>query len=168
MKEEALRIILLEDADTDAELIDYLLKKSDLNVSFRRAYSKDSFIRLLEEFRPGLILSDYSLPAFDGPSALRITRGKYPDLPFIFVSGAIGEDVAIETLKMGAIDYVLKERLSRLIPAIKRALQQTEEKAAREKAEEEVKVSRARLSEAQRIARLANWEWLMDKNILLV
>jgi DNA-binding NarL/FixJ family response regulator len=83
-----------------------------------------------------LILSDYSLPSFNGLSALKIARERCPEVPFIFVSGALGEELAIELLKQGATDYVLKNRLSRLAPAVCRALQEVEERNERRMAEE--------------------------------
>jgi DNA-binding NtrC family response regulator len=83
-----------------------------------------------------LILADYTLPSFDGLSALRIVRQQLPDVPFIFVSGTLGEEVAIEALKMGATDYVFKTRLSRLVPAIHRATREAEEIAELRRSEE--------------------------------
>ncbi|MBF8251531.1 MAG: histidine kinase, partial [Deltaproteobacteria bacterium] len=85
-----------------------------------------------------LILADYSLPSFDGLSALEIARGKCPDLPFILISGTLGEELAIESLKSGATDYILKDRLSRLVPAVNRALREIDEKAERIRLEEQL------------------------------
>lgn len=138
---EKLRILLLEDVDTDAELIQYELRRARLSFSIERVSNKKTFIQAINKCEPHLILADYSLPGFDGLTALKITREKYPEVPFVFVSGAIGEDHAIETLKLGATDYVLKDRLSRLVPAVKRALQEAEEKRARRQAEQALKKS---------------------------
>src|SRR6185503_9328685 len=94
---------------------------------------------------PELILSDFSLPTLDGYSALAIAREKCPDAPFIFVTGTLGEEVAIETLKKGATDYVLKHRLSRLLPSVHRALREAKERTERQRAEEQLRQSHEQL-----------------------
>src|SRR5207245_309019 len=99
------------------------------------------FRAALEQKVCDLILSDYSVPGYDGPSALALAREQCPDIPFLFVSGRIGDEVAIECLKAGATDYVLKDRLARLVPAIRRALKEAEESACRRQAEEELRRS---------------------------
>ncbi len=91
-----------------------------------------------------LILTDYTLPSFDGLSALKIALEKCPDVPFIFVSGTLGEEVAIEALKIGATDYILKQRLSRIVPSVHRALREAKERGERKRAE-------ALLSEEKRL-----------------
>src|SRR4029077_9090436 len=106
-----------------------------------------------------LILADYTLPSFDGLSALRIAQQHLPDVPFIFVSGTLGEDVAIEALKTGATDYVLKTRLARLGPAVTRALGEAREKAERARAETALRRSEAFLAEGQRISHTGSWSW---------
>ncbi|HEV2455744.1 MAG TPA: histidine kinase, partial [Verrucomicrobiae bacterium] len=110
-----------------------------------RAGTKAEYIRALERAPPDLILSDYSLPSFDGYSALAIAQAKCPDAPFIFVTGTLGEEVAIETLKQGATDYVLKHRLSRLVPSVQRALREAEERQERRRAEEQLRQSHQQL-----------------------
>ena len=100
---------------------------------------KASYLKGLDEFSPDIILSDYSLPSFDGLSALKLAVQRCPDVPFIFVSGALGEETAIELLKQGATDYVLKSRLSRLGPAVSRALQEVKERNERKMAVEALK-----------------------------
>jgi PAS domain S-box-containing protein len=131
-----LHILILEDVPADAELIERELRKKGIVFSSRRMETKEGFLNELKDFLPDLILSDYSLPQFDGLSALAIAKEQCPDVPFILVSGAIGEDLAIETLKKGATDYVLKSRLSRLVPSIMRALREVEERRERKRAEE--------------------------------
>ena len=133
--ERELRILILEDIAEHAELVERELHKAQLVFSSRRVMAREAFIAALEEFKPGLILADYSLPSFDGMSALAKARELCPDVPFVFVSGAMGEEVAIESLKQGATDYVLKQRLSRLVPAVRRALREVEERAALKQAE---------------------------------
>jgi DNA-binding NarL/FixJ family response regulator len=134
-----LRILILEDVPTDAELLKYELGEAGIPFTARCVATKATFLKALDDFCPDLILSDYSLPSFNGLSALKIARERCPDVPFIFVSGALGEELAIELLKQGATDYVLKNRLSRLVPAVSRALQEVEERNERKTAEEALK-----------------------------
>lgn len=130
--------LMLEDDDFDVELASRALTKGGIQFTSKRARSEDEYIRLLEEVRPDLIISDFSLPQFDGISALTQARKRYPDIPFIFVSGTIGEERAIDILSEGATDYVLKHRLARLVPAVLRALRETNERSQREQAQVEV------------------------------
>ena len=129
--------MILEDVPTDAELMIEELKDSGLDFESKRVVTKEAFLNALAEFHPGIILSDYSLPSFDGLSALKIAVEKCPDTPVIIVSGALGEEMAIELLKKGARDYILKDRLTRLGPAVSRALQEVEERNERKRIEKE-------------------------------
>jgi len=140
-----IRILLLENSPTDAEMIEYELSKSGLEITLRRVEDKGGFERALSEFDPDLILSDYNLPRFSGISALATAVIDAPDTPFIFVSGAIGEDMAIDTLKGGATDYVLKSQLSRLPPSVQRALEESDGRRARRHAEAALKRSLERI-----------------------
>lgn len=133
--EEKLRILLLEDVPTDAELAERELRNAKISFSSTRVATKEAYLAELAN-KPDIILADYSLPGFDGSEALVIAREKCPDVPFVFVSGAIGEERAIESLKSGATDYVLKQRLSRLVPAVRRALRETKERTERRLAEQ--------------------------------
>jgi signal transduction histidine kinase len=136
-----LRILLLEDNAPHAELVDYFLRESGLRFTLTRVETRDNFIEQLEQHAPDLILSDYALPSFDGYAALAIAREKVPDIPFIFVTGTMGEEVAIETLKNGATDYVLKTRLGRLGPAVHRALRESADRRERQRAEDKLRQS---------------------------
>ena len=140
-----IHILMLEDDVADAELVQQALSRGGLAFTLIRAESKADFVRELEEQPPDLILLDYSLPGFDGLSALKIAQEKYPDIPFIFVTGTLGEEVVIEMLKSGATDYVLKNRLSRLAPAVQRALREAVERAERRRAEENLRKSHKQL-----------------------
>src|SRR5688572_2573918 len=144
MKQE-LRILMVEDVPTDAELEIRELKRAGLRVSHRLVETERAFRDALQEFRPELIISDFSMPHFDGMLALALARELAPEVPFIFVSGTIGEEYAIRALKNGATDYVLKNNLVRLPAAVERALQDSEERAARRKAEHELNETRSRL-----------------------
>lgn len=115
------RILILEDVPADAELMENELRKGGLKFASKRVMTREEFTSSLEEFAPDLILSDYSLPQFDGLSALEIAKAASPDVPFIFVSGVMGDERAVETLKRGAVDYVLKDKLVKLAPAVERA-----------------------------------------------
>jgi PAS domain S-box-containing protein/diguanylate cyclase (GGDEF)-like protein len=125
-----IRLLMLEDAATDAELALRQLRRDGLKVDARRVETREDFIAELARAKPDLILSDYSLPQFDGFSALGVAREWAPDVPFIFLSGTIGEETAIEALKRGAIDYVLKTNLNRLGPAVRRALDEAHTRTA--------------------------------------
>jgi signal transduction histidine kinase len=123
-----LRILHLEDNPSDAALVQSSLKAGGIICSTARVQNHDDFVAALERGGIDLILSDYSLPEFDGLSALKIAHAAQPDLPFILVSGTLGEELAIDALKSGATDYVLKENLARLAPAVCRAVEDVEER----------------------------------------
>jgi two-component system sensor histidine kinase UhpB len=140
-----LRILILEDEAADAELMERELRKVKIDFVSRRVQTRETFLERLSDFSPDLILSDYSLPRFDGLSALAFAKEKCPNAPFILVSGAIGEERAIEILKSGATDYVLKDRLSRLAPSVQRALREVEERDELRRMEEALKAERRML-----------------------
>lgn len=131
-----LQILLLEDVASDARQIGRELSKARLRFVLRHVTSGDAYVKALAESTPDLILSEYSLPSFDGKAALRIANQRCPEVPFIFVSGAIGEEVAIECLREGATDYVFKDRMSRLEPAVQRALREAREHSQRKEVAE--------------------------------
>jgi len=122
--DKEMRILIVEDSAVDAELIARELAKGGLAHTSKRVKSKDEFLKALGEFAPDVILCDYKMPSFSAPEALEIVKKSYPETPFIVVSGTIGEDVAIDTIKLGATDYILKDRLGRLVPAVRRALKE--------------------------------------------
>jgi len=132
--ERALRILILEDLPSDAELMVYELREAGIAHTYRRVAAREEFVAALSAGWPDLILSDFHLPSFDGLEALALTQAACPDVPFIFVSGAMGEEVAIDAVKRGATDYVLKDRLSRLGPAVQRALREAEARRERRQA----------------------------------
>jgi signal transduction histidine kinase len=132
-----LHILHLEDDPNDAALIQSTLEVGGIICATTCVQCHDDFVAALEHGGIDLILSDFSLPAFDGLSALEIVRTKWPAIPLILVSGTLGEERAIDSLKRGATDYVLKERLARLVPAVHRAMQEVEERTERRRLEEE-------------------------------
>ena len=113
-----LRVLLLEDDVRDAEVVRATLKGEGIASELTRVETEQDFVAALERGGFDLILVDYTLPSFDGLSALKIAQRHLPDVPFIFVSGTLGEDAAIEALKTGATDYVLKTRLGKLAPSV--------------------------------------------------
>lgn len=146
--ENTLRILLVEDEPLDAELILDELRNDGLVVESLRVDDEAGFREALGQFGADVVIADLSMPGFSGYRALEILRGSDALLPFIFVSGTIGEDAAIKALKSGATDYLLKERLARLASAVRRAVEQARETAARTRAEKE-------LMRAQRFESLA-------------
>ena len=129
------RILHLEDDDMDAELIEATLG-AGLDCEVRRVITRAEFAEALESGGFDVILADYALPAFSGPAALAAARARRPELPFIFLSGTLGDERAVDTLKAGATDYVLKDHLSRLVPVVRRALDEASERSARRQAEQ--------------------------------
>jgi PAS domain S-box-containing protein len=133
---DTLRILHLEDNPDDVELVRKTIAAQGIEAGIVDVENRADFINALVKGGYDLVLADYTLPSFDGLSALAIARAKFPFLPFIFVSGTMGEEKAVETLKHGATDYVLKTHLTRLVPSIMRALREAEECAGRKKAQE--------------------------------
>ena len=133
---EKLNILHLEDNDNDAELVQGELEKEFTEYDYLRVDNETDFTDSLLKNRYNLVISDYSLPAYDGLKALEKTRILQPDIPFILVSGTQGEDAAVESMKNGATDYVLKNRLNKLVPTIIRAIEQVKEKSRRKRAED--------------------------------
>jgi two-component system cell cycle sensor histidine kinase/response regulator CckA len=134
-----LRILFVEDSPNDRELEEHELRKGGLDFVSMCVESRDEYLRALREYKPSIILSDYSLPGLDGPEVLRMAQEACPDVPFIFVSGTIGEERAIESLKRGATDYVVKGRLGGLVVRAQRALKDVEERLRSKRLEEELR-----------------------------
>jgi signal transduction histidine kinase len=154
-----LRILYLEDDPTDAVLVQDTLQASGIFCEITRVETRVEFLAALEQGGFALILADYSLPSFDGMSALGIAREKCANVPFIFVSGQLGEEVAIDALKIGATDYVLKTRLSRLVPSVQRAIRESRERAELLRVEHALRRSETYLAEAQRISHMGSFGW---------
>jgi len=135
-----LRILLIEDSLEDTELTVRELKRGGLEFDWQRVDTELALARACSEFEPTMVLSDYAMPGFDGLSALKLLRELRPEVPFIFVSGTIGEETAIQSLRSGANDYILKSNLSRLPTAVKRALRDAAEGAQRLETEEALRL----------------------------
>jgi len=135
------RVLMVEDNASDTELIVRELKRAGMRCDAHRVETAVEFRRELDEYQPHVILSDFSMPKFDGMEALAIAKRSHPEIPFIFVSGTIGEENAVRALQSGAIDYVLKGNLLRLPPAIERAMSEIRERRARQVLERELRES---------------------------
>ena len=141
------RILILEDEAWDAALAQRLLVNAGLSIVAVVVDTKASFVEQMAAFRPDIILSDYHLPGFSGQEALKIAQELYPDIPFIIWSGVLGDEAAVELIKQGATDYVLKDRPARLPSVILRALAEVEQRARLANLEDQ-------LLQAQRLASL--------------
>lgn len=156
----AIRVLLVEDVPEDAELLTRELRKGSLEVVTRLVDDEQALRHALTDFSPDVILSDYNLPDFNGTRALEISQAMCPEVPFIFVSGTIGEERAIEALHRGADDYVLKNNRVRLLPAVERALQNARDRALRRDAERQLAASEYRFSSI--VDATQEWIWEID------
>jgi signal transduction histidine kinase/CheY-like chemotaxis protein len=154
-----LRVLYLEDDPRDAELVRETLAADGIESEIIRVETEADFIAALKQGGFDLVLADYTLPSFDGLSALEIVQKDWPEVPLIFVSGTLGEELAIEALKRGATDYVVKTRLSRIVPSVQRALRESEERSDLIRAQEALQKSEAYLAEAQRISHIGSFGW---------
>jgi len=152
-------ILHLEDDPRDAELVQETLAADGIASQVTRVETQAHFIACLEQGGFDLIFADYTLPSFDGLSALKIANQNRPHVPFIFVSGTLDEEVAIEALKIGATDYVFKTRLSRIVPSVQRALREATERIELSRAEEALRRSETYLAEAQRLSHTGSFGW---------
>ncbi len=159
------KILIVEHDVNDLELLKYELKKGGLDFESRIVENEIEYAEALKNFMPDLILSDYSLPSFDGPTAFKIREEVTPETPFIFVSGNIGEENSVEFIKKGVTDYVLKDKMFTLNTKVNRALEESKEKQLKNKTEEELIHSERRLDRAQEIAHMGSWELDFDTNV---
>jgi PAS domain S-box-containing protein len=154
-----LRLLHLEDDDADADIVRKTLEHEGVICTVTRVDTEADFRSRLAQGSFDLILADYTLPEFDGISALKLAREMWPDVPFIFLSGTLDEEVAIDALKVGATDYVFKTRLSRIAPSVRRALREAQERAALRRSEAAIRASEAFLAEAQSISHTGSFGW---------
>ncbi|HEY6288832.1 MAG TPA: response regulator [Nitrospiraceae bacterium] len=146
-----LRLLHLEDNPVDAELITATLIEGNIPCQSQLVDTRQAFVAALKEGRMDLILADYSIPGFDGMTALTLARQHCPDVPFLFVSATIGEELAIDAMHQGATDYVLKQRLGRLVPSVQRALRELDDRAERKRAEEALRQSEKQFRQSQKM-----------------
>ena len=166
--ESPLRILLLEDNSAHVELIREALEAGHFACQIRRVQTRAEFLSALENDGFDLILGDHKLSAFEGIPALELALSVRPNLPFVFVSGTAGEEAAIDALKNGATDYVLKTRLSRIVPAVHRALREAGERAERKKAEEELRRSESELRQVIETIPAMVWSALPDASNVMM
>ena len=140
-----LKILIIEDNKSDIDLLHRELKKNGLHFTSEIVETRESFESALDNFIPDIILSDYTLPAFDGVTAFHIKQNKSPDTPFIIVSGSIGEEGAVELIKNGVTDYALKDKLFSLAPKINRALKDAGERREKALTDEKLKAQNEKL-----------------------
>src|SRR5258706_2947953 len=128
------KVLMVEDVESAAELVRRALKVAGFDFDSRRVWSEAALRRILPEFQPDIVLSDFGMPGFNGLAALRICKEWNAETPFVFISGTVGEDVAVEAMKLGANDYIMKGSFARLVPAVTRELREATQRR-RDKAE---------------------------------
>src|SRR5674476_1223511 len=152
------RILHLEDSQIDADVVKRVLLKENLNFQYFIADDKESFIRGLTDFKPDVILCDHALPQFESVMAFEIYKEMKFEIPFILDTGTVSKEYAVEMIKKGIDDYLLKTNLQRLPQAIKSAFDKRENEKKIRQVEKDLKQSESRMKEAQKIAHLGNWE----------
>ncbi len=163
-KNRNLRILMLEDTPSDAELEEHELRKLGIPFTLKRVETRDDFVRALEEFSPDIILSDYNLPEFSGVEALEIVRRDHPEFPVIMVTGALPDIEAVGLIHAGAKDYVLKDRLARLGAAVQRVLSMEQGIRARKAAEKLLRESEAKFRSL--VESSSDWIWEIDEHAI--
>ncbi len=154
-----MQILHLEDDRQDAQLVRETLESGGIECQMIRVENQRDFASALERGSFDVILADYTLPSFDGLSALEIAQSMAADIPFIFVSGTLGEEVAIEAIRRGATDYVFKTRLEKIVHSVQRALREAHERAELKRTQDALKRSEAYLAEAQRLSHTGSFGW---------
>ena len=168
LAERPLRILHLEDSALDAELVAEALAAANLESVITRVWSRADFVERLQQCSYHIILCDYQLPNFDGAAALELAKTTIPDLPFVFVSGALGEEAAVEAIRSGATDYVVKHRLDRLPYVVLRALKEAAERLERRRAETDLRKEKRRLEILNRTGAEIAAELDIDRVVQLV
>jgi len=163
-----LKILFVEDVLIDAELIWREIEKNKIFFSKELVDKREIYLEYLKDFEPDLIISDYSLPQFDGMTALLLRNELAPLVPFILVTGSVNEEVAVECMKAGADDYILKDNLSRLGPAILNSVKKAKLTKEKRATEEELQNSERRLQKAQALAHVGNWELDLGRKTMWV
>jgi PAS domain S-box-containing protein len=158
---EMMRILIVEDLPTDAGLCEREVRQVLPLSEFRRVETREDFLAALETFQPDLILSDYSMPRFDGMAALKLALAHVPETPFLILTGSMNEETAVACMKAGAWDYIIKEHIRRLGPAVLAALEQKKVRRERRMAEELRRESEERLRDI--IFSIADWVWEVDE-----
>ena len=137
--QDGIKLLFVEDSETDAELEEQELRRGGLVFESMRVEERGDLERALQAWKPDLVISDFTLPSLSGIDVLSVVRGYLPEVPFIFCSGTIGEERAIEAMKRGATDYVVKDRLIGLVVRVRRALEEARERTRRRSLEEDLR-----------------------------
>jgi PAS domain S-box-containing protein len=164
---QPLRVLYVEDSSFDREIVADVLSREGLDCEFAYAATEKEFTEALDSFQFDLILSDFTLPSFSGAAALMVAKAIRPEVPFLFVSGTIGEERAVESVRRGATDYVLKNHLDRLVPAVRRALLEAQEHKERLRAEQLLRESEERFRQVVENIREVFWLTDPDKQAML-
>jgi diguanylate cyclase (GGDEF)-like protein/PAS domain S-box-containing protein len=163
---DTLKVLFVEDVHTDALLEVREMRRSGMNVDYRRVDTESAFVATVADFQPDIILSDFSMPDFDGMAALGLAKATCPHIPFLFVSGTLGEEYAIRALQKGASDYVLKSNLIRLPAAVTRAIAESRERSERRSMEVELGLARQRLASIVEALDDAVWSWSVPVRVV--
>ncbi len=158
-KREKLKILFVEDMDADFELAESELQSDGISFDSSRVENDSDFLDALKDFQPDIVISDYNLPRFNGMEALGIAKEFDPSLPFIVLTGTLNEEIAVDCMKAGANDYVLKEHIGKLPYAVKESLRFRDVMRKKIKAEAALVESESRLKEAQKLAKVGDWEF---------
>ena len=160
---EPLRLLMLEDSVVDARMNEHVLKKAGLAFESLRVETRDAFLHALESFQPDLVLADYNLPTYDGLHALKLLREQHPDLPFVFVTGTMGEEMAVDSLHQGADDYIIKDRIHRLPSAVTHAIEAARQRAELRRSELALRASEERFRAL--VETSSDWVLEVDKDL---
>jgi signal transduction histidine kinase/DNA-binding response OmpR family regulator len=163
---EKLQILIVEDISTDYELSVRELSKDGLDFKALRVETEEQFREALSGFNPDIVISDYNMPTFDGLKALNITRQHDAFLPFIIFTGSMNEEIAVQCLKAGATDYVIKESLKRLPHAVKEAMAKHDVLVEKNKVLQKLKENESQLQRAEKIANIGSWEFDMETGLI--
>ena len=161
-----LNILMVEDSEDDAALLLRELRRGGYDPTSWRVDTPEAMHEALDKLRWDVIVADYAMPRFSGPAALALLKETGKDIPYITVSGTVGEEIAVDMMRAGAHDYMMKDKLMRLVPAIKRELHEAEMRRDHRRAEEALRESQTGLAKAQEIAHLGNWDWDIVTNEL--
>lgn len=165
---ELLKILFVEDLVADYELALREIRGAGIKFEHQRVETQDQLLHMLPEFKPDIVISDYSMPGFDGRAALKVCREYDPFLPFIMFTGSMNEETAVECLKAGATDYVIKESRKRLPFALKEALERRKVLLQKEEALSRLYESEYQLKQAQKIANIGSWEYDLSRGMAKV